>query len=593
MDDRSDEQQRTAELSVLRQRLSQMAPGDIASESLSDVLLQLRKAVESMRLGVTISDVKGRILYTNPADARMHGYEVEHLIGQHVRIFAPSSEISSKPPEQLDRIEGWQRESINVRKDGSTFPVYLISDQVTNTQGQAIGTVTTCEDITERKQAEQQLIDSALRDPLTGLPNRALFHSVLERAIGRKKRRDRYVFAVLFLDVDRFKLVNDSLGHAAGDQLLVAIAQRLQPCFRPSDTFARMGGDEFAVLLDDIEVPSDVVRIAKRIHHAFETPFNLAGKELFTSISIGIAFGDQRYQEPLEVVRDADIAMYRAKAAGTARYEVFDTAMHERAVKRLQLETDLRWAVEREEFQTYYQPIVSLSSGRLVGFEALVRWRHPERGLTQPGQFIQVAEETGLIVPLGWWVLRDACRQMRAWQGQATREPPLSITVNFSGKHLVQPNVAEQVAEVLHETALDAQTLHLGITESLLMEHTDTALQRLNDLRALDIELYMDDFGTGYSSLSYLHRFPIDTVKIDRSFVSSMDVRGESAEIVRTIINLASTLEMNVVAEGVENAEQVALLKELRCDYAQGYYFSEPLDAEAAGAFIRDNSELT
>jgi diguanylate cyclase (GGDEF)-like protein/PAS domain S-box-containing protein len=436
-------------------------------------------------------------------------------------------------------------------------------------------------DITARKAAEARLERSALYDGLTGLPNRVLLMDRLRRALERAKRHADYQFATLFLDFDRFKMVNDSLGHMIGDQLLVGIAQRLAGCVRTEDTVARLGGDEFVVLVDYIADVGDAVLVAERIQRALGDPFDLSGYEVFTSVSIGIALSMTGYDEPETVLRDADIAMYRAKSGGRARYELFDSEMHARAVALLRLETDLRRAIEREEFEIHYQPIVALDGGRITGFEALVRWRHPQRGLVSPGEFLPVAEETGLIAQIDWWVLRRACRQLAAWHAQFPSEPPLSMSVNLSSRDFSRPDLADRIEQELRAAALDGRSLRLEITESAIMEHSDVAAGMFDRLQAMGVQVYIDDFGTGYSSLSYLHRFPVDTLKIDRAFVSRMSSSGENAKIIQTIVTLARDLGMNVIAEGVETVEQCDHLRALRCEYAQGFFFSRPLDDAA------------
>lgn len=433
-------------------------------------------------------------------------------------------------------------------------------------------------DITSRKQTENQLLHDALHDTLTDLPNRTLFMDRLGRAIERSKRNENYLFAVLFLDLDRFKIVNDSLGHVVGNQLLITLAQRLQSCIRTEDTVARLGGDEFVILLEGIEYTSDATRVAERIQAELLHPFDLSGHEMFVTASIGIALSSTGYEQPEDILRDADAAMYRAKALGKSRYEMFDISMHAQAVALLQLETDLRHAIERQEFEIHYQPIIALKSNRLSGFEALVRWRHPQRGLVAPGEFIPAAEETGLINPIGWWVLEEACRQMVHWQQVFSANPPLLMSVNLSGKQLAQPNVIERVQQILQKTGVNPNSLKLEITESSIMENAEATIAMLQQLKALGIQLSIDDFGTGYSSLSYLYRFPVDTLKIDRSFVNKMDTELEKLELVRTIATLAWNLGMNVVAEGVENQNQLSHLKSLGCEYAQGYLFSRPVD---------------
>jgi diguanylate cyclase (GGDEF)-like protein len=441
-------------------------------------------------------------------------------------------------------------------------------------------------EVAERKQIEEQLLHNAFHDGLTGLANRALFIDHLKLALGRAERHTAYRFAVLFLDLDRFKIVNDSLGHMTGDQLLIGVARRLEATMRPGDTVSRLGGDEFTVLLDDLKDAGEAEAVAERLQRELSLSFNLGNHEVFTTVSIGIALSSSDYQRPEEILRDADTAMYRAKQLGKARYEVFDQAMHARAMDRLGMERDMRRAVERRELFLQFQPIVSLSNGSLRGFEALVRWQHPERGLIPPAKFIPVAEETGMIIPIGKWVLGEACRQMSRWQKLSQTDEPLPMSVNLSGRQFLQPDLLEQVQEVLRETGLDPRGLKLEITETVVMENIEAATHTLEQLRALGVELSIDDFGTGYSSLSYLQRFPVSTLKIDRSFVSRMTESDGTAEIVRTIAKLAQNLGMDVVAEGVETEGQRAQLSAFECEFGQGYYFSKPMDGDAAEAFL-------
>jgi diguanylate cyclase (GGDEF)-like protein len=434
------------------------------------------------------------------------------------------------------------------------------------------------------KESKEHFRHAAFHDALTGLPNRALLTDHLKLAIERSKRRPEHLFAVLFLDLDRFKNINDSLGHTIGDQLLIAIARRVDGCLRPMDTVARLGGDEFAILLDGLEDFNAAIHVAQRVQDELMQPFNLNGYEVYTSASIGIALSTTGYEHPDNILRDADIAMYRAKDNGKARYEIFDKVMHTRAVALLKLENDLRRAIERQEFRVYYQPIISLETNQIAGFEALVRWEHPERGLVPPAEFIPLSEETGLITEIGQWVLKEACHQMRQWQIAYQR--PLTVSVNLSGKQFIQPNLIEQIKTILRETDFDPHWLRLEITESVVMENAEAAATMLLQLRDIGVHLSIDDFGTGYSSLSYLHRFPVTTLKIDRSFIGRMGEGDENSEIVRTIMTLASNLGMEVVAEGIETEEQLALLCALKCEYGQGYLFSRPVTAEMAAAMI-------
>lgn len=443
-------------------------------------------------------------------------------------------------------------------------------------------------DITTRKQLENRLLHDALHDPLTGLPNRHLFLNRLSHVIELSKRRNLNQYAVLFIDLDRFKFVNDSLGHTIGDQLLISISRRLEDCLRSGDTVARLGGDEFAILLEDLPNPNEAMLVGERLIKAISQPMHLDNHEVFVTASVGIASGLHNYDHPEAMLRDADTAMYHAKSLGKSRCEVFDQVMHQRVVALLQLDSDLRRAIEREEFRLLYQPIVALSTGTIVGFETLIRWQHPQRGLLAPSEFIQLAEETGLIVPLGEWILYESCHQTHLWQLKFPALSPLSVSVNLSSKQFLQRDLVEQVSQVLRYTHLPAQTLKLEITESVVMENTKVSKNALLNLKALNVQLCIDDFGTGYSSLSYLHRFPIDTLKVDRSFISTIDTNNENSKlmITQTIIGLARHLKLSVVAEGVETAHQVAQLCKLQCEYAQGYYFAKPLEAEMAEALL-------
>jgi diguanylate cyclase (GGDEF)-like protein/PAS domain S-box-containing protein len=514
-------------------------------------------------------------------------------------------QIGNTPEEWFDRIHDADRERVKeeiaahqkgltphfesehrvLHKDGTFRWMLSRGVAVQDASGNALRMAGSQTDITEGK----------VSDPLTGLPNRLLFIDRVGRLIKHTKRRKDQLFAVLFLDLDGFKMINDSMGHLVGDQLLLGVAQRLEKCLRATDTVARLGetftvarlgGDEFTVLLDDIKDPSDAKRAADRMMKALTSPFILGGKEVFTSVSIGIALSNSAYEQPEDMLRDADTAMYRAKSQGKARYEVFDADMRASVLARLQLETDLRHALERGEFRNFYQPIVALASGEIAGFEALLRWQHPTRGLLGPIEFIPVAEETGLIRELGWWNLREACRQISEWRAGIVAHSHLTMSVNLSAKQFLQPNLVEDIRKLLSELALPPEALKLEITESTVMADPSAAVEMLQQIKSLGIHLAIDDFGTGYSSLSYLHRFPLDTLKIDRSFISGMGNDGEGMEIARTILPMANNLRLDVVAEGVETIQQVALLKKLQCKYGQGYYFSRPLSAERTAALL-------
>ncbi len=686
-----------------------------ARKQAEDAFRQMEKAVGTMQLGVTITDLGGTIVYTNPADASMHGYEVRELIGKDVRVFAPPGRTTPMSREQVESMKTWRRDSFNQRRDGSLFPVHLMSDVVRDAAGEVIGIVTTAEDITlrkraeralkeseqryalairgandglwdwnletnevyysarwksmlgytdaeiahtpeawlglvheddigrvkselaahredrsahfesehrirqkdgtyrwvlargiaergpggkpyriagsltdiaERKGVEQQLAQDALYDPLTKLPNRTFITGLLGRSFRRTKRRKDYVFAVLFIDLDRFKVVNDSLGHAAGDQVLIEIASRIQRSLRPGDVVARLGGDEFCVLLDDIKDSSDTTRVAERIRVALDSPINLDGREVFTTASIGIAVSEPNLDSPEHLLRHADTAMYRAKARGKARYEIFDRAMHQRAVAMLELETDIREAVANNQFRLVYLPVVNIVTEKISGFEALVRWEHPDRGLVPPGSFVPLAEETGLIVPLGWWILAEACAQMAEWASRFPGIPELSVSVNLSAKQLRQPDLVDRVAATLGDTDLKPEMLKLEIAETVLMDEPDANIDVIHKLRELGVRVQIDDFGTGSSSLSYLNRFHVDSLTIDRSFINRVGVPGEKAAVVQAMITLARNLGIRVIAEGVETNQQSETLITFQCDQAQGYLFSEPLGPDQAGELL-------
>jgi len=543
---------------------------------------RFRALVEQCLVGIYVIQ-DDRVVYANPRFCQIFGYTQEELAREAV----PVERLTCEPDwplvrENIRRRIAGEIQSLHYtfrgrRKDGSTIELEVHGAR-TELRGKPaiIGTLL---DLTDRKLAEEKLLHDALHDALTGLPNRSLFMDRLGQAMARRERRADYRFAVLFLDVDRFKTINESLGHALGDRLLMLIAQRLLRCVRPGDTVARLGGDEFAILLEDYGDAEEPARCADRIREELRAAHDLAGTEVFATVSVGIAVGERSSARPDDLLRDADTAMYRAKELGRARHAVFHPSMHAHARAQLQLETDLRRALERSELRVAFQPIVSLRTGLVSGCEALVEWQHPQRGRIPPDDFIPAAEETGLILPIGAWVLREACREARAFVSHLPRSAPVAVSVNLSGRQLLQAELLEQVRAALRESGLLAHRLRLEVTESVIMEHAGPASLLLAQLKSLGVHLLLDDFGTGYSSLSYLHNFRFDTLKLDRTFVARIDTSAKNAEIVRTIVSLARALGMDVVAEGVETPAQLAQLQALHCDYAQGYYFARPMDA--------------
>jgi len=535
----------------------------------------------------------GTLKSVNQSGAESLGYRKEELINTSAwnLIYEPDREWVQQQVATIfsEKLTTSEVELRKVRKDGSFFWVRDRTQLILDEGGTPVELLMICRDITELKQVEEQLRQNAFHDALTGLPNRVLFMDRLGQAVERVKRHEDYLFAVLFLDLDRFKLINDSLGHLLGDQLLIGIASRLKACLRPTDTVARLGGDEFTILLEDIKDVSDAIRIADRVEEELRLPFELDEQEVFTSASIGIALSSPGYDQPENLLRDADIAMYRAKSQGSARYEIFNPEMHARAVAILQMETDLRTALERQEFWLQYQAIVSLKTGRIIGFEALLRWQHPQYGLHNPVEFIAAATETRLLSRICQWVLREACSQLRKWQLQFPATPPLIVSVNLSSQQLTQTYLIAQISQILQETGLDASSLRLEITEGAIMNGAESADAILLQLKALGVQLSINSFGTGYSSLGRLHHLPINGLKIDRSFVSQTSMNGANWAIVETIVTLAHKLGVDVTAAGVETAEQLAELRALECEYGQGHFFSPPLDSKAAEALIMAN----
>ncbi len=545
---------------------------------------RFREMLDTIELLAVLLDVVGTVTYCNPYLLRVTGHAKSDVIGKNFfDLFVPEErreQVGRGFLENIGRgIIGAHLEMEIVTRNGEKRIILWNNTVLRSPENSILGAASIGSDVTEQREAESQLVHNAFHDSLTGLPNRALFIDRVAHALNGTKRAGRKPFAVLLLDIDHFKNVNDSLGHAAGDQLLIALGERLVRSVRPGDTVARFGGDEFTVLIESISGPADVNRATMRIHDEIAAPFTIEGQEIFTSGSIGVTIAGGEYEQPEQIIRDADTAMYRAKAQGRGRSEIFDAKMRAEAVARLQLETDLRRGIERNELRIVYQPIVNLKSEEIVGFEALVRWQHPKRGFVSPAAFIPLAEETGLIVPIGEFVLMEACRQAARWK------KGLRVSVNISSRQLSLGDLVATVQKALQEAKLDPGALHLEITESAIMQNTETAYALIEKIRAIGCNFAVDDFGTGYSSLSYIHRFAIDQLKIDSSFVQSSE--HKSAEIIRSIIDLGRSLDIEVVAEGIETAEQAEHLRKLHCGYGQGYLFSRPVDAEKALEMVR------
>jgi len=570
-----------------RRHTRELAERAKALEALEQSHSTLRAVIEGTPDMVSVRDLAGRYLLVNSAGTKAASMTAEQMVGRtNAELFTPevARALSDKDLRVLETGETVTYEE-SAPTDHGTRTHLVTKGVYRDHRGFALGLLRIARDITERKSAEAQLAHDALHDPLTGLPNRSRFLDDLSVSISRVRRKPSYLFAVLFLDLDRFKVINDSLGHAVGDELLACFARTLKTWLRPSDLVARLGGDEFTILLDGMDGPEDATRVAERIEAGLRNSLKIGDREVFASVSIGIALSTSGYERPEDVIRDADLALYRAKAAGRGRYALFDVEMHAKAMEHLQLETDLRRAVERQEFRMVYQPIIALDTRRLLGFEALIRWQHPTRGLLSPAAFLGVADETGLMVPIGRWCLRECCTQLAAWTAENDEASALTMSCNVSSRQLMHPQLLSYVREALSASGLEPARLRIEITESVIMEHAEAAASRLRELRDMGVQLDMDDFGTGYSSLSYLQSFPLHAVKIDRSFIERMR-GGQNAEIVKAILTLGRNLGLEVVAEGVETGEQDQLLLDMGCPCAQGFLFSHPIQAEEAAKLI-------
>ena len=558
----------------------------------------LRRSEELLRLmieGVTdyaiyCIDPGGKIIQWNRGAENVFGYPAAEVLGKHFSLtYTPDSIARGVPDGELATAaaEGYAvDEAWHVRRGGTLF---FSAGRMTRLQpdsdGRPRGFVKISHDVTERNEADERIKRKAFHDDLTRLPNRAMFVESLQRALEIVQRDSARRFALLYIDLDRFKVINDSLGHVLADDLLVHVARTLERCVRPGDVVARLGGDEFVVLVPDVQGPADAIHIANRAQSALQDPIYLDGFEVLITASIGIAVCNSRYGSPDDVLRDADTAMYEAKALGRARYVLFGPELHARAIGLLKLQMDLRRAILRREFLIEYQPIVSLADCRVVGFEALVRWNHPELGLLPPTAFLAEAENMGVIIQIDRWVLQEACRQLRAWQTKYD-DVNLTVSVNLSSKQFAHEHLLKEIKGALRTNNLTARSLKLEITETVMMEHVEATAQTIAEVGDLGVELYIDDFGTGYSSLSYLTRLPLKVLKVDRSFVGDISLNPRSAVIARTVISLAHSLGLVALAEGIETEHQLGKLQELGCELGQGFWFSKPLAPEVAEHLI-------
>ncbi len=576
-----------------------------ADSELRDSQERYRNLVENAKDIIYTTDLAGRYTSLNKTGEIVSGYTLAEIMEMSLADIVAPDHVERSQQMLSDKISGSEKTVYEVdiiSKEGRRVQLE-VSTRLIYEHGRPAGVQGIARDITERKKVEAQLLHDAFHDALTGLPNRAFFMDRLELAVARAQTDVRFKFAILFFDLDRFKVVNDSLGHTIGDHLLVNVGRRLQSALRPGDTVARLGGDEYIVLLEGFDDERDVLRVVERMQKQIGRAFKLGAHELFATTSIGVVLSETGHASAEDYLRNADIAMHRAKSLGKARYQVFDREMHLRALELMQLEIDLRRAIERHEFVVHYQPVVSLRSGRVMAFEALVRWQHPVHGLVQPDTFIPLAEETGMIEEIDRMVMAIACRQMRAWQQKFYTATPLRVSVNVSAKQFANPGLIESVTEILEDSGLDPQCLIIEITESLLISNVESVATVLARLKELQVGIYLDDFGTGYSSLNYLHRFPFDALKIDRSFVNRISEDEKNQAIAQAIVTLAHSLGLYVIAEGLETTHQLAQLRKLTCEYGQGYIFNAPVDArraerwlaaklEGGGALTEDEAEL-
>jgi diguanylate cyclase (GGDEF)-like protein/PAS domain S-box-containing protein len=548
-----------------------------------------RDLFERSRDAIYMTQRDGRLIDVNIAMLDLFGYTREELLQLNASDLYHDQAERDRFLKQIDRVGSVREHELQMRRKDGTIVVCLKTATVQRTSdGVVVGYQSILHDITERKRTENELERSAFHDPLTGLPNRSLLHDRLERLQRYARRHLDYRFALMFLDLDNFKLINDTHGHLVGDELLIAVARRLEGALRQEDTVARLGGDEFAVIVDAIEDAHHATRVAERILQELAMPIAIDNLEIPTGTSIGIAVSLTGYDDIESMIRDADAAMYRAKTAGRGRFEIFDTEMHASAANQLQLESDLSKAVHYDEFTLHYLPIFAIKDRKLAGLEALVRWNHPKRGLLHPGDFMQVAEDSGTSVPLGWWVLRQACVQLRDWQAQfGAAAAHLSVCVNLSGRQFLQPDLIRQVDIILRDTGIPHGSLRLEVAESVLMRNADAAVHVLRELDLRGVRINVDDFGTGYSSLSYLQRFPLNAIKIDRSFVGTLsDPDAASGRLVKSMIALGQSMNIPAVGEGVETEEQLRVLDQLGVQYVQGFLLSAPLDADGVTGLI-------